>query len=492
LAAIKAAMTQFIHYVHRLLARRRPIIFLLLLFIQPLAGIAQYKTDYVPLGQSGSVPSNFLVDPIVKTKQNMAQNTVLEEKQAFAFYSKVNFLEQQLFQGGQIYLSNSLTNTVDSIVNRLLITDPTLSGKINVFVSRFTEPNAYCFPDGTIIFNLGLIELLEDESELAFILAHEIGHFAEGHSVKDLKRLTDIEKRESNHNNQESSAYRGLQFSRDSEFDADFWALQLVHQAGYDLNSAINALTRLKGLSSSAASTLDLATIFNSEYFTVDTSWVNEKALKRFKNKFSRNDDSRIASGKVDDIFQTHPDIDKRVEALTAMAKTLSKGTDRGETRGKRNVGHLKGLAEFEMIENCMRKQNYLETLERALKLLKTYPDNAYLHTAIARSLYWISYYKEINNGDVTVNRSKEGSSADLHALLALFNSMGLADTKKLAYSYAKLLTEKDEMNEPYLFYLALSTENYLGKNLAKVHYQEYLIKHPKGSHINLVKSRIQ
>jgi len=462
------------------------------MLIQPIFVAAQYNKDYVPLGQSGAVPPNFLFDPIEKTKQNMAQNTVLDQKQAFAFYSKVNFLEQQLFQGGQIYLNNALTSAIDSIVGRLLATSPKLPGNINVYVSRFIEPNAYCFPDGTIIFNLGLIELLEDESELAFILAHEIAHYAEGHSVKDLKRLTEIEKRESNYNNQESSAYRGLQFSRDSEFDADFWALQLVHQAGYDLNSAINALTRLKGLSSSAPSVLHLPTIFNSEYFTLDTSWIGDKAKKRFKGKFSRNSDSRIASGKTDDIFHTHPDIEKRVEALTAMAKTLNKGADKGAVQPKRNVHHLKGLAEFEMIENGMRNQNYVETLERGLNLLKKYPDNVYLHTAIARSLYWISYYKEINNGEVTVNRDKGSSSEDLHALLTMFNAMSLADAKKLAYSYAKVLTEKDELNDSYLFYLALSTESYLGKNLAKVHYQEYMIKHPKGNQINLVKSRIQ
>jgi len=468
----------------------RFIISVTLVLLLPLTMWAQFNEDYEPLVNSGSVPAIFSADPIAKTEANMASNVVLDENQARTFYSKVNFLSRQILQSGNIYLNNALTFYVDSIVNRLLATGLNLPGHVNVFVSRFTDQNALCLPDGTIIVNIGLLEILENEAELAFILAHEIGHFAESHSAKDLKRLTEIQKRESNFNSRASSAYRSLQFSRDSEFDADFWALQLVQQAGYDLYSAIGALSKLKSEPAAKRSKLNLSDFFENELFQIDTNWVNDKALKRATRMFTKNNESRIASGKMDDIFQTHPDIEKRVEALSSMAETLTKTFEQTTVTENRSMGRIKKIAQFEMVENYMRMQNYLDALESSLILLEEYPENIYLNASVARSLHWISYYKEINNGKVTGNGSKDDKSADYLQLVALMNEMGLADAKKLAYSYSKTLKSKNEQNEDYCFYYALNTEHYLGKNLAKVLYQEYILKFPNGNYLNFVKSK--
>jgi len=38
-------------------------------------------------------------------------------------------------------------------------------------------PNAFAFPGGTIGITRGLLDALDDDIELAFVLAHELGHF---------------------------------------------------------------------------------------------------------------------------------------------------------------------------------------------------------------------------------------------------------------------------------------------------------------------------
>jgi hypothetical protein len=42
------------------------------------------------------------------------------------------------------------------------------------------EPNAYALPDGLVYITHGLLTQLDNEAELAAILAHEIGHIATG------------------------------------------------------------------------------------------------------------------------------------------------------------------------------------------------------------------------------------------------------------------------------------------------------------------------
>jgi Zn-dependent protease with chaperone function len=40
------------------------------------------------------------------------------------------------------------------------------------------DPNAFAFPGGTIVVTSGLLDRIESENELAFVLGHELGHFA--------------------------------------------------------------------------------------------------------------------------------------------------------------------------------------------------------------------------------------------------------------------------------------------------------------------------
>jgi beta-barrel assembly-enhancing protease len=48
--------------------------------------------------------------------------------------------------------------------------------------------NAFALPGGHVYLNRGLIERMDNVSELAGVLAHEVGHVAERHSVEQLQR----------------------------------------------------------------------------------------------------------------------------------------------------------------------------------------------------------------------------------------------------------------------------------------------------------------
>ncbi len=48
--------------------------------------------------------------------------------------------------------------------------------------------NAMALPGGTILVTKGLLDIVESENELAFVLAHEIGHFHNRDALKSLSR----------------------------------------------------------------------------------------------------------------------------------------------------------------------------------------------------------------------------------------------------------------------------------------------------------------
>jgi len=47
--------------------------------------------------------------------------------------------------------------------------------KYEFYVLNTTEINAFAVPGGKVFFNSGLIELVENEDEIAGVMAHEIG-----------------------------------------------------------------------------------------------------------------------------------------------------------------------------------------------------------------------------------------------------------------------------------------------------------------------------
>ncbi|HHO55771.1 MAG TPA: hypothetical protein ENK21_05235 [Trueperaceae bacterium] len=98
--------------------------------------------------------------------------------------------------------------------------------------------NAMAFPGGNIIVSQGLLDEVESENELAFVLAHEIGHFHNRDHLKSLGRglLTSIILGVFGKSTESLSNVVGIvstsSYSRKAEASADRFGLELV-QAQY-------------------------------------------------------------------------------------------------------------------------------------------------------------------------------------------------------------------------------------------------------------------
>ncbi|MCH2101779.1 MAG: M48 family metallopeptidase, partial [Planctomycetes bacterium] len=101
-------------------------------------------------------------------------------------------------------------------------------------------PNAFALPGGLVGVTKGLLEMIDTEIGLAFVLAHELGHHQNRHALKRLGRtlLTGA----AFHLVAGASAgdlaiidsgltLAGLAYTRDQELDADLFGLNLVHRA---------------------------------------------------------------------------------------------------------------------------------------------------------------------------------------------------------------------------------------------------------------------
>jgi predicted Zn-dependent protease len=131
---------------------------------------------------------------------------------------------------------------------------------VTVRIIESGDLNAFTLPGGHIYLNSAFLRLTESESELAFILAHEIGHVAARHATIEATRSQLLQAGSiplmvlggwSGAALRELAPAAGrlgaLKGARDFETQADRLGLDFMDRSGYDLSAAIDMFERIEG-----------------------------------------------------------------------------------------------------------------------------------------------------------------------------------------------------------------------------------------------------
>jgi predicted Zn-dependent protease len=147
------------------------------------------------------------------------------------------------------------------------------SRKFNFEAVKGPEPNAFALPGGFIFVTNSLLELCQfKDDEVAFILAHEMGHVIRGHAMSRIISNSAIAtaSRAAPVRGILSAWLRkvGVQFlesaySQDMESEADKLGVRLVAAAGYEPKACVRLLSRLAKLSKPIGQ-FDLGSYFSS------------------------------------------------------------------------------------------------------------------------------------------------------------------------------------------------------------------------------------
>ncbi len=115
--------------------------------------------------------------------------------------------------------------------------------------------NAFAAPGGPVMITDDLVRLLPTDAELAFVLGHETGHIAAQHGRKAINQALIAQGIASLLFGGSSQVVQlGVNimytlydrgYSRDQEYQADSYGLQLMRKASYSADGAIKALAKL-------------------------------------------------------------------------------------------------------------------------------------------------------------------------------------------------------------------------------------------------------
>ncbi len=173
--------------------------------------------------------------------------------------------EQIVGAYGGIYRNPELEKTLARVVGRLVAASDDPSRSYRITILNAAAINAFALPDGYLYVTRGLLALANDSSEVAAVLAHEMGHVTANHASARQDRartaqivsrvVTDVLQDDDAGRLALASSQRSLAgFSRLQELEADAIGIRTIGKAGYDPFAAARFLGQMSRFAAYRAS----------------------------------------------------------------------------------------------------------------------------------------------------------------------------------------------------------------------------------------------
>lgn len=358
---------------------------------------------------------------------------------------------------------------INYILKEIFDSNPEIpKDKIRVLVSRDPSPNAVCVGEGTIHINIGLFKYLKNESQLAFVLCHEIAHFTLNHvndgikedairffgkktsrKFKKIKQLT-RRSREEVREYLKHMIYERQRHSRESEIEADELGFSYFGNTSFDLSQALEILAVFDGIDGEdLTTTIPLKTYFNPKEFPFQEQWIAAQQL--LSMKMQRNTEEQ-------DSLKTHPACKERIELLEPKLFARKNETSFVQVF---DYNKLVKLVELELVESYFYLKDYGKCLYHALILLQKYPDNIYLTATIGKC--WSSIIHQTTKHNLSdfvpfpANRQQRGYKQ----LLEFIHNLSLEEMIKINYYFLDKRAEAFLKDEHFLFAFIKANEHF-------------------------------
>ncbi|SEW40390.1 Peptidase family M48 [Chitinophaga sp. YR573] len=357
---------------------------------------------------------------------------------------------KSVFDRKEVYTSQPAQQYLDAVVREIVKSNPVLKDyKLNCYFSRSGVPNASYIGEGIILFNMGLFHRLDNESEVAFILCHEISHYILKHSENSITRYittmnssevqeelrkikkTDYGKREAIEKLTKGITFNSRRHSRDHEAQADSMGLALLLNTRFNPSGATKTLAILDDIDKD---TLDVETCLRKELnvpgYPFQNKWITKSTgLLGGQAKLKKD-------VKLEDSLKTHPDCKARIALLEPMIVNGSGKQDYVVNREK--FDSLRQTFKYEIVEYAFISDNYTYSLYYTLMLLQQYREDPYLVTQIGRVMNGCFAAQKSHTLGKYIELPAPYQSANYNVLLQFIQNLYVEDFAAISFNYLK------------------------------------------------------
>jgi Zn-dependent protease with chaperone function len=352
--------------------------------------------------------------------------------------------------------SKEAYNYLQSIVQKIIAANPQLKETdARVVFTRDEWPNAVSMGDGTIVINAGLVIYLANESELVFVICHELSHYYLDHSNKKIRQMVErynseaFKKEIKKLSKEEYGVRQKLEdllkaeifgtrrHSRENEAEADLQAFRFMKNTGYDCDGITSCLQLLKHVDDTSM----YKPFVPEAVFHFDSYPFKKKWIEKTSSIFAQMDpsDSPLTQEEKDSLH-THPDCDKRIRLLQDSIAGVSAGEKFLVNEAYFN--HLKRELFLEMSEQNFRNDNLPRNLYYNLQMLQNEEALPLAVYSIVRDLNTL-YQKQKDHKLGEMDKEGRTYPADYNLLLRMIDRWKLPDIAALSYLFCKKYEEE-------------------------------------------------
>ncbi len=324
---------------------------------------------------------------------------------------------------------------------------------LRIHFARAWWPNASSMGEGSIFFNIALFNRLDNESQAAFVLCHELAHYFLNHSNSNINRyvntmysdemqkeLRQIQKEEYGKSARLEKLSKRLLFksrrhSREYEAAADSMAIELLKNTRYDLLEAVSCLALLDSVDNDKYDEdLLLETTFNFPGYPFRKSWVAEEETIGFAKE--------EVNKKEEDSLKTHPDCSHRIQLISPMLKKYQQTQPVKFITSEATFKTFKNEFDLEIINWCYESNRVSRALYYSLEMLRVQSDNPYLHCMIGKCLNQIYLFQKNHELGTITDLPSVNQEEKYDQLLRFIQNIRLKDIANISYYY--LLTQAE------------------------------------------------
>jgi len=288
-------------------------------------------------------------------------------KESFANFNK-EFIEeidddQFIYDGRFLELANEI---LDELKNK----NSLIPKDLKIIISKQTVLNAYCLPNGILVLNMGLFYWLENEDQLAAIIAHEVAHKVLNHGIKSqLKYIEDnysdknkkivksIAKNQTKKSDKafelfKSQLYTNAKMYQKHEYEADSLSYSFIKNSKFDSNQIITSMRLSIQYDSIKPEGLDkkiYKEVFNLPLLPFQEKWLKIEDFSQYNYDLYKEKINK-------DSVSSHPEMELRINKLEKNYPSLLGSTSKPASFGFKK---LEKLAEMNIVPNLTDLENY-------------------------------------------------------------------------------------------------------------------------------------
>lgn len=434
-------------------------------FSQDFSSIDLSK-DYKPQYVLDTAPSKY-VDIYVKAYQEIKDAKKADKYEGKVGKEIMNFHVERIenlyymLHGREILYEGPIYDYLNGLMEKIKKAN-NISKETRLFVLRENTVNASSWGEGSFLFHLGLLSLMENESQVVGILCHELAHYILDHSEKKIKKGAELvtsdvlKKQVSTVMKSEYDRYRKMtklmkryQFnyayhSREVETEADSIGYVLMSKTNYDLKEfgrVMDILDSNKTIKN--YSNLEIPAYFKFDSIPMKADWFAYQLNNTFNVKLEDDEDN--------DSLNTHPDCKLRKQCI--LARVEREGIKSQSGIDNSTFNKINAIADFELVEQYFENEKYVRAMFQSMFLLNKYPNNKYLHSIVDKNLMFLYYFTKGHKQTRILRFPHIRLNENYNRFLSFLQKLSLSEINKFKVNYHQMYLNRFGKDENTAFY---------------------------------------